>query len=249
MSRDFNDAANEWMTVGTPVITGAPYSIGCFFNTDGEADSWMALVSLADISTGVNYITLAVHKNSSNNEPFLWVRSEDASVGVHSWVNITQGQWYHACAVSANTSSHKIYVNGNEEGSDTTGVMPSGLDNTTIAALNHNNRSYYFDGRIAEVGIWNAALTDAEVKILAAGFSPLFVRPQNLVGYWPLVRKTSDNKSIDKVGGFTLNEYNTPGQSAHPPIIYPGHTLSGRKPGTGISVPALMQHYKRMRIA
>lgn len=42
------------------------------------------------------------------------------------------------------------------------------------------------DGSIASAGLWNAALTAKEIAALGQGVSPLYVRPGNLVGYWPL---------------------------------------------------------------
>lgn len=39
---------------------------------------------------------------------------------------------------------------------------------------------------------WNVVLTDAEIVALAAGISPLFIRPQNLIAYSPPV--CSDNQ-------------------------------------------------------
>lgn len=44
----------------------------------------------------------------------------------------------------------------------------------------------YFDGDIAEAAIWNVALSDAEIAMLAKGLSPLRVRPASLVSYVPM---------------------------------------------------------------
>jgi hypothetical protein len=49
-------------------------------------------------------------------------------------------------------------------------------------------------GLIAEVGIWNVALTDDEVLALAKGFTPDQIRPQSLIAYLPLVRTNQDIK-------------------------------------------------------
>ena len=68
------------------------------------------------------------------------------------------------------------------------------------------------------------ALTDAEAAILAAGYSPLFVRPQSIRAYWPLIRG-----SADRVGGFALTEHNAPTVEDQSPVIYPyGYVTSGR---------------------
>jgi hypothetical protein len=83
--------------------------------------------------------------------------------------------------------------------------------------------------------------------MLAAGFSPLFVRPQSLVAYWPLIR---DNDN-DIVGGYDMTAYNTPTVAAHPPVIYPvsPHVtyFAGAAP-EGDALPMAMQYYHRRRV-
>jgi hypothetical protein len=101
-------------------------------------------------------------------------------------------------------------------------------------------------GSIAEAAIWNVALTDAKVAILAAGFSPLFVDPQSLVAYWPLVRDTDD----DVVGGYDMTAYNTPTVASHPPkIFYPvsPHSVYFAAAAAD-AMPMAMDHYHRRRV-
>ena len=53
-----------------------------------------------------------------------------------------------------------------------------------------SNDSQFFGGDIAELAIWNIALSDDDVFALGDPdnrVSPLLVRPDALVGYWPLV--------------------------------------------------------------
>ena len=82
-----------------------------------------------------------------------------------------------------------------------------GRFNTTIGS--------YFPGDIAEVGIWNAALTAAEVASLANGMTCDKIRPQSLVFYAPLVRDL-----IDAKGGRTITNNNGATVANHP-RIYP----------------------------
>ena len=81
----------------------------------------------------------------------------------------------------------------------------------------------YTDSIIAEAAVWNVDLTDAEVAILAAGYSPLFVRPQFLVAYWSLFGDSSPEPDI--IGGYDMTLNNGPTQATHPIIHYPVRTL------------------------
>ena len=71
------------------------------------------------------------------------------------------------------------------------------------------------DGKIAEVGIWNAALTTAEIASLASGIICDKIRPQSLVFYAPLVRDL-----IDQKGGLPITNNNSATVANHP-RIYP----------------------------
>ena len=66
---------------------------------------------------------------------------------------------------------------------------------------------------MAEVGIWNAALTAAEVASLAKGMTCDKVRPQSLVFYAPLVRDL-----IDQKGGLIITNNNTATVAVHPRV-------------------------------
>ena len=70
-----------------------------------------------------------------------------------------------------------------------------------------------FTGSLAEVGIWNAALTADEVASLADGMTCNKIRPQSLVFYAPLVRDL-----IDVKGGLTITNNNSATVAAHPRV-------------------------------
>ena len=54
---------------------------------------------------------------------------------------------------------------------------------------------------------------------MAAGYSPLLIRPQSLVFYAPIIGRTSPE--IDVVGGYDMTLYNGPTTVPHPRVIHP----------------------------
>ena len=66
---------------------------------------------------------------------------------------------------------------------------------------------------MAEIGIWSAALSAAEIASLAKGMTCDKVRPQSLVFYAPLVRDL-----IDQKGGLTITNNNGATVAAHPRV-------------------------------
>ena len=124
--------------------------------------------------------------------------------------------WHHLGCVFTSTSSRTSYLDGGGSATNTTSIVP------TVASINilrvGNQR---FNGvnvshsqpNVAELGIWNVALTADEIASLAKGMTCDKVRPQSLVFYAPLVRDLIDYK-----GGLTITNNNTATVANHPRV-------------------------------
>ncbi|GAI03312.1 unnamed protein product, partial [marine sediment metagenome] len=134
-------------------------------------------------------------------------------------VKYTATVWHHAAAVFAAVDDRRVYMDGGNKGTEATSRTPGAMAKTAIAVMPSDAYSLYMDGYLAEAAVWNIALTDEEVATLAKGFSPLFVHPQNLVAYWPLIGKLSPE--IDVVGGYDVSLVNAPTFGGHTGVIYP----------------------------
>jgi len=124
---------------------------------------------------------------------------------------------HHGCAVFESTTDRRIYLDAGGKVTNTDSLSsPSGLNRITIGYSDRATNALFFDGEIAEVGVWDISLTDAEVAILAEGFSPLFVRPDRLKFYAPIVRE-----KIDIVGGLVLSDFGSPTIQPHTRVFMP----------------------------
>jgi hypothetical protein len=124
--------------------------------------------------------------------------------------------WAHVAAVVTPSSRQEIFVNGASGAVKTSSVLASihsGTAPLQIGQQFSNTVDFSFDGLIAEVGIWSAALTAAEIASLAKGMTCDKVRPQNLVFYAPLVRNL-----IDAKGGLTITNNNAATVANHPRV-------------------------------
>jgi hypothetical protein len=155
-------------------------------------------------------------------------------------VNGAAGTWAHACAVFASSTSRTAYYNGGNAGSETTSVSPSptrfciGVAEFTPGAGN------YFNGDIAEVGVWSTDLSAAEVAMLGAGYSPMLVRPQSLVFYAPMFgRGGAAGNEEDWSGGLVMTQNSSPAVTDHPRIIYPRRRSSIFVPSSGTPIYTL----------
>lgn len=123
---------------------------------------------------------------------------------------------YQSCAVVINGSSFWLYVGSAKSSAQSLNSITYASSVFYVGGTLYSGSpsSAMFNGSIAEPAIWNAALTDAEIASLAAGFTPDQVRPQSLSLYAPLIRNLADlrlGRTITNVGGATV--------STHPRII------------------------------
>ncbi len=129
--------------------------------------------------------------------------------------------WHHACGVEAASDDRRVYIDGGSKGTNASNRGPTGVDETQIGQYARSTGDGDLIGDVAEAAIWNVALTDAEVLILSKGYSPLFVRPESLVFYMPLVRDI-----YDVIGAIGFTDVSTT-ITDHPAIIYPGRNQIG----------------------
>lgn len=203
MSYDF-DGSSHYLRATSSAISTVPATIACWFNQDVLAAD--PLISIFNTSNFAGF-RLAV---GSTGVVRLTTSSSTTSVNTDTTATFSATTWNHACGVCTSTTSRTVYLNGANAITDTTSLTTSGLNETRIAL---NFSSGYYNGKIAEVGVWSTNLTSDEVASLGKGVSPILVRPQSLVLYMPLIRST-----IDLVGrrSFTVN--GTPAVFTHPRI-------------------------------
>jgi hypothetical protein len=125
---------------------------------------------------------------------------------------IGSNEWVHFAGTIQSNADRKLYVRGILEAS-TTGTDSVATPYQTFTVGSRVGPAGYADADIAEVGIWNVALTAAEIASLAKGMTCDKVRPQSLVFYAPLVRDL-----IDAKGGLTITNNNTATVANHPRV-------------------------------
>jgi hypothetical protein len=209
MAYEFN-GTNQFLLSASAPVTAAPLTLACWFNPDllhtgalcavqsFSAPNWFALFT---DNTGKVIASTVFSGNGS---------------AATTTANYSTGSWNHCCGVFSSSTSRTIYLNGANSVTNTQSRTPTGVNQTVIGARRFSGAySAFSDGQIAEVGIWNAALTAEEVGSLAKGMTCDKVRPQSLVFYAPLVRDL-----IDQKGGLTITNNNGATVANHP-RIYP----------------------------
>lgn len=211
----FDDASSEYLNIVNPIISGPPFTICCWFNVD-QLSSANNYVSVSDVSEAAHQHVLYT---SGAGNLRAGTRAGGSAVDAEATTPPSVNIWEHACGVWAANNLRSIYLNGGSKGTNTSGRSPTGLDSFDIGVRGDSSPDAYVSGLIAEVGVWNVALTDAEASLLAKGLSPLLIRPNSLIAYYPL-HSLYDLTSIVNGDVIKMTAFNSPVSSKdHPPMI------------------------------
>ena len=216
MARLFDDGASEYCYRDGAPATAAPLTMACWFYSDDITILQIPMYLGDKDQDNVHFFELQLAGNVAG-DPVRASASDAGNSTAASSAGYSANTWHHACAVFAAADSRSAYIDGGNKGSNAVARTPAGIDRVAIGARADSAPGSYMSGRVAEPAIWNVALTDTEVASLAAGYSPLFIRPQNLVAYWSLIR----DEDQDRVGGYDLTAVNAPSIASHVPIRYP----------------------------
>jgi len=194
VAMDF-DGVDDKLKWSTAIVTAYPFTLSAWFNCD-NVTALGALVSISDEATDNERWVLQADGASAGDPVRL--RSVAAGTGVNAATSTgyTAGSWNHACGIGRSATSRDAYLNGGGKGSSAASNTPAGLDNTTLGLSDRATDIEPFPGLLAEVCVWNIALNDQDVALLAAGYHPLEVRPVGIVGYWPLVNRSNPHLDL-----------------------------------------------------
>lgn len=195
MAYDFN-GTNQYLATASAPVTAPPLTMACWFNAENTTANH-SLVYIG-LSTSTSRFFLSA-QGAVTNDPI----SFDVILGVGYSAQVAStttgynaNTWNHACGVATSSILRTVYLNGGSSGTNTVATTPPTADRLTIGSrLNIGSPGIFLDGSVAEVGVWNAALTAAEIASLAQGMTCDKVRPQSLVFYAPLVRDLIDQKA------------------------------------------------------
>lgn len=228
MARTFNGSTQYLEGTGA-VLNALPCTMACWFRA-------------ANITVDLTVCSLGTLGSNSRAGLFLMgsvagdyvsprvTNSAGTAAGANTTTGYSANVWTHAAGVFVNNSLRHAYINGGSKGSNTTTIdpAPSGWNRTLVAARrNSTSAGIIMNGALAEVGYWSTDLSDDEVAMLAAGYSPLFVRPDKLVAYYPLFgRAGATNGEEDWAGNVALPDVADPPLYDHPRIIYPRRRMT-----------------------
>ncbi len=226
MSRTNDGTSGNYLRdLSNTPVTAAPFTFACWAYTTGHPGAGAAFGLMSAANSG--------RSNDDDWELYIFGASStcrflarDTGSGLaETSSGATLSQWNHYCGVESASNSRAAYINGGSKGTDATTKTPDGVNRFGLMLFFDSSVSSNLDGQIAWPAVWDVALSDAEVAALAAGASPLTVRPESLVSFWPLTGASTGDEP-PSVGTITLGELNTVGTAesnvlSHPMLIAP----------------------------
>ena len=210
MAYDFNGTSQYLNTASTPVAA-VPLTLACWFRAD-DATANRCLFELGT-SAGANGFRLLV-AGAIAGDPIFADYIINSGTNAQTTAGYTAGTFHHAAATFPNNTTVTAYLDGGNSATSTGSALnPSPTRISIGSRFFSSSAGLFMDGQIAEVGIWNAALTAAEIASLAKGMTCDKVRQQSLVFYAPLVRDLNDQK-----GGLTITNNNAATVANHPRV-------------------------------
>jgi|GEM_PF-5526809 len=155
------DGVDDYIEVpDSPELRVSEYTFEAWvkpYPNPSSTTEWNAIITKRDNGTS----GMGLYVNKQDGRFLLWHTSGSSSYNVFSSPK-AYGEWYHIVG-TYNGSEMRIYVNGKLEGSLSAPPPSEFINPVTIGS---GLTSWYFNGIIDEVRIYNRALSEEEVKLL-----------------------------------------------------------------------------------
>jgi len=174
----------QYLRTTPEVLTGYPFTLNCwgYIVTTGAQRNFILLHNVT------NAYRHAVFINASSQATLVSVDSGGTTQTTITAATISANTWFMLTGVFTSATSRTVYLNAANATTGTTSRTPTTPTRMLLGGQYTGSTTSNLNGRIAEVGIWDAALTADEITSLYRGAKPIGIRPQNLQNYYPLVR-------------------------------------------------------------
>lgn len=200
MSRVFNANLSNYMSAGSALVTAYPFTIAGWFKT-GDIATAQTIWSAADAASDDEDWFLGMHSDAT-----ITSRVKAGGGGFSSFTagTVSANTWVHVAGVFASASSRTPYLNGTAGTTETTAVTPSNLDNFIFGQLRRLNPAQPVDGKLGYWGLWNNALSGANITSLAGGALPSAVSSGTLVSWWRMLGTASPETDHQSSNDLTI---------------------------------------------
>lgn len=216
MARGFT--STTYLDVDLAAVTGYPITMAAWFQADSITNNEY-VIEIGDKDVANQYVELVLRGDIAGDPVRARNQNGGSAAAAASTTGYSVDTWHHGCVTFTDADNRAAFIDGGSKGTDaTTGLLAVGWDRTSIGRHGSSSPDGSTGVFVAEAAVWSVVLSDAEIALLAKGFSPLFFQPQNLAAYWDLIR----DDGSDRIADFNMAAGGSPTVENHPPtIIYP----------------------------
>jgi len=195
------DGINDIAQTLTAPVTAVPFTLACWIKPDDASIvANQFFLTLSDASDSQRFYLYIAGSSETPQGALACYAEGSAGDGNNIAGPLTDDVWQHVCLVCASATDRRLYLNGGSRLDMTGNVGAPSVDRFQIGS--RADLSDPFGGFMADVAVWNAALSDAQAAALAS-FYPSEVAAANLAAYWPL--RTNADPTPDVVGANDLD--------------------------------------------
>jgi len=191
----FNGSNNYIQVPGQKELNPAQFTVSCWAKVEGGSGQWRSPVTCRTARGSSALGGYILYAGNNNKWQFWtgnggWVALQGADVVLNTWTHV---------AATYDGSTMKLYINGELSGSP---IQSKILINNQYplrigAGMTEGSPTYFFNGKIAEVRLWDKARSQEEIQ--NSMHQRLKGDEQGLVAYWPL-NQESGTSAEDKTG-------------------------------------------------
>jgi hypothetical protein len=208
MSYSFTAASSQYLTEDYNFSVNMPIAMSCWIKISATPSATQRIMGVQAFQCTNGRMTMII---DTSRRILATHVTKTNSYTATSFVSVQLNTWTHVLTRFTNDLSRNAFVNG-ASGSNSTQAV-GGQDPFTVIQIGASNYSVFFDGSIANVGIWERFVTNDEITSLAKGIACNKINNNNLVFYAPLIRNLNDLK-----GGQITNMNGSTQSSDHPRI-------------------------------
>ena len=200
MSYSFNSASSQYLTENYNFSINLPITLSCWIKISSTPSALQRIMGVQAFQGTNGRLTMLI---DTSRRILATHVTKTNSYTATSFASVVVGEWTHVVARFVSLSSRNAFVNGASGSNSTTAVGDQ--DPFTVIQVGSSNYSVFFNGKIANVGIWERIVTNPEITSLATGLACNKIRNNNLIFYAPLIRDLNDlkNGQITNMNGAT----------------------------------------------
>lgn len=155
------------------ILTGYPFSIAAWIRPMAPSQSLDTVITLTGPGSTTNVIRFGVDANRA------FLRVNGSANIAYSSAFVNRSSWSHIAAVGTNATLREAFANGGGKGTNTNNTTCSNTSDAALLGANNSDAGYA--GNAAVITVWDTALTDYDIKLLAYGSNPVYVKRANIV--------------------------------------------------------------------